>query len=142
MLADLLSETDRQLGEQRSRSDALANRAGLMIAATALIASFVVVADVPTYFLWSVGGGAAIGVVVLWTSRLVLGPEVSRLSTLLMDSELASDGNEAGRRQLFQAKLIAVEANAHALSRSESLFTLQVVLTLASIVILLVVNGG
>src|SRR5690554_3589161 len=92
----LLTEVDRQLGEQRAQSDAFATRSGLLTAATALLTGLLAgplqpASDVPSWVLWIVGGASVIGVVVLCMSRLILGPSPSLLArgpTLLTASDL------------------------------------------------------
>jgi hypothetical protein len=114
-----LAEVDRQLGEQRSQSDAFASRSGLMIASssvlTGLIATGAFKGDgrVESLTIWAFGASALLGIAVLCLSRLVLGPSPSALRV------------ENGNDHLLAAKLLAIEANGTCLTRAEFAFFLQ-----------------
>lgn len=135
-LQDLVfSEVDRQLVEQRAHADALATRAGLLIAAAAVAASLLAgrlqdaTFEVSDMVLWTLGAAAGGGVAVFLLARLVAGPS---------PSQLGGWGSGTGTSNaLLTAKILAVEGNSKALVRAELVLFLQAVSTIATLVFLL-----
>lgn len=128
----LLTEVDRQLSEQRSQADAFATRSGMMIAATALLTGFLArsapgAEQSPSPVLWVIAGAAAVGILVLCMSRLIMGPTPSQLGQW-------SHGFE--KDELLKSKIIAVEANSRVLVRSEVIFMIQAIATVAGIALM------
>ena len=133
MAVAVMAEADRQLAEQRAQADALATRSGLMIAATTVLAGVLTgvsrdVAGLPPSLLWLLGGGAVAGVIVLCMSRIAAGPSTALLA-LWGASQLTTT-------PLLQSKLLAIEANAKALLRTELVFFAQALITVASLIVL------
>src|SRR4051794_33528865 len=104
-LNPLLTEVDRQLGEQRAQVDAFATRAGLMTAIMALLGVLLSGAlqrsrlPAPPSLIWLIGAGAALGVLVFLMGRLIMGPSPSQLTRLR--------GAVVGDDELLNAKIIA-----------------------------------
>ncbi|MGW6129648.1 hypothetical protein ACWFNE_06445 [Cellulomonas sp. NPDC055163] len=138
-MSQLLSEIDRQLSEQRAQADAYATRAGVLVAATALLVGLIGTGaagngtDAPERLLIiTIAGSAILGVVVLGLARLVLGPSPSQLARW-------NSGSIQDVALLESAKLVALEANTRAMARTEMVFFLQAACTVGSI--LLAVNA-
>ena len=131
-LEHLSVEADRQLSEQRAQADAFATRSGLMTAATALLTGLLANADQKSSFagplIWVIAVSAAVGILVLWLSRLLLGPSPSQLSRWRV---------QGGDGDLLDAKLLTIEANARALLRTELAFAVQALLTVLGIALLI-----
>lgn len=128
MIPETTQELDRQLADQRSSADALATRAGLMIAATAALIGFAAStgnqSQQSPIAYWLIGIASVVGVAVFWMARLGPGPTPSAIAQM-QDATM-----------LFNSKLILIEANAAVLTRVQVVFTLQVGLTIAGIVVL------
>lgn len=124
----VLAEVDRQLNEQRSHADSLATRSGIMIAAVTLVAGVLSSGEagsaVSGWAPWMVGGAAGLGVVVMLMGRLVLGPTPSKLISMYHGKTVVEP--------LLLSKVIAIEVNAKALTRTEVILTLQALATVAS----------
>jgi hypothetical protein len=134
----LLSEIDRQLGEQRAHADALASRSGLMIAATALLTGLLAPSLQSSNgnakaALWMVGVAACAGILIFLMGRLVQGPSPSKIVGWLQGDY---------ERPLLDAKILAVEANKNALTRTEVMFAIQACTTVGGIVFLLLAILG
>jgi hypothetical protein len=126
----LLLEIDRQLAEQRARADSFASKSGLLIAASAVVTGLIASGTDPKsinpWILLSVGAGAALGVLVLCMGRILLGPSTSpliRWTRTISSQDL-----------LFDAKVVAVEANSVTLTRTEIVFLLQALFTVSGII--------
>jgi len=137
-LEDLLfAEVDRQLGEQRAHADALATRAGLLIAAASIAATLLAgrlqnpQAHVNALSLWALGVAGVAGVLVLCMARLLPGPSPGQLGTW-------SSGGSGQAGPLLAAKVTALESNARQLVRTEMVFYVQAVSTVASVGLMLV----
>ena len=132
----LLDEVDRQLGEQRAQADAFATRAGLMVAASAVLTGFLArtlpsAQQPPGLVLWVVGGAAALGIVVLWLSRLILGPSPSQIARWSTEQVMHPNA-------ILDAKLVAIQTKSRALLRAETVFAAQAIATVTSIIMLIV----
>lgn len=129
MIPEIGEEVDRQLAEQRSTADSLATRSGLMVASTAAILGFAASVTSATPLnpagYWILGAALLVGVMVFWMGRVGAGPSASSVA-------LATSG-----QILIEAKLVLIEANNGVLARTQAAFALQVVLTIAGLVILI-----
>lgn len=126
MAFDIAPELDRQLGEQRANAEGLATRAGLLIAATAALvglAASTPPAQPTTVGYLLIGLAAVLGMVVFWMARLGTGPSPSALAQERDESRLAT------------SKLILLEANSRVLERTQVIFTLQVLSTVAGVAV-------
>ena len=129
MIPEVSEEIDRQLVEQRANAEAIATRAGLMIAATAALLGFSAsttaqVPQQPSIGYWLIGIALVVGVLIFWMARLGVGPTPSAI-VQMQDASM-----------LMNSKLILVEANASVLTRVQVVFSIQVGLTIAGVVIL------
>lgn len=129
----LLAEVDRQLNEQRARIDAFATRSGLMTASSAVLAGFfsygkIAQPSLLIYAIWGVGLAAVIGVLVLTVGRLVPG---------LSPVQLQRSIDTVSTDDIVRAKLLTLEANQVAISRTGTTFAAQAVVTLFAIVMLI-----
>lgn len=137
VVSTILNEIDRQLGEQRAHADALASRSGLMIGAIGLLSGFVGFTNqqssivVPPSFLWIASSSAILGVLVHLSGRILSGPSPSALGYM-------RSGNPDFVAPLEDAKMIALEANYKALTRTETIFALQAASAIAAIAIVVV----
>lgn len=125
--SELAQELDRQLSEQRAAAEALATRAGLLIAATAAIVGFSASAGTAVQSpvgYWMIGLASVLGIFVFWMARPGVGPTIA----VVVNTQDAS--------MLMNSKMILVEANTAVLTRAQLVFTAQVVLTIAGIVYL------
>lgn len=129
MIPEVSEEIDRQLVEQRANAEAIATRAGLMIAATAALLGFSASTTAqgpqqPSIGYWLIGIALVVGVLIFWMARLGVGPTPSAI-VQMQDASI-----------LMSSKLILVEANASVLTRVQVVFSIQVGLTIAGVVIL------
>lgn len=127
MIPAIAAELDRQLSEQRASAESLSTRSGLLIAASAAILGFTASGNTPLLSpvgFWMLGIGMLLGVMVFWMARVGLGPILS----------VAVFKNDVGL--LAESKLILVEANRNVLTRTQVIFTLQVLLTIVGISVL------
>lgn len=129
MIAEVNNEIDRQLVEQRASAEAIATRAGLMIASTAALLGFSAAtaaqgSQQPSVAYWLIGIALLVGVIIFWMARLGVGPTPSAIAQM-PDADT-----------LMTSKLILVEANASVLTRVQVFFSLQVGLTIAGVVLL------
>ena len=136
----LLDEVDRQLGEQRAQADAFASRAGLMVAASAVLTGLLSRTSSPQQpapgpVLWVIGGAAALGIIVLLLSRLILGPSPSQITRW-------SSENIIPPTAILDAKLLAIQTNSRALLRAETVFAAQAIATVVGIIMLIVKLQG
>lgn len=118
----LHTETDRQLAQQRSHADALATRAGLLIAVSALLTRLPAQeaqTALEEPLTWVVGVTMLLGVIVLTTVRITAGPTAVQI--------IGWSNESSPHNELLKAKLVAIEANNSALGRSDSFFWLQAV---------------
>jgi hypothetical protein len=136
----LFAAVDARLAEQAARADALATRAGIMVAAIAVAASLLagqVGSD--SKILWAtyaaLGAAALAGILVLCMARLTSGPSAAQLTLWgsQVDDQLMSE--------LFAAKVISVETNQAVLARVEVLFYVQAAATAAATALTLVEVG-
>lgn len=125
----LHAETDRQLAQQRIHSDALATRAGILIAVCTLLIGPLQVGQAPlaTPVIWLVAGTVIVGVLILGTCRLAPGPSPVTLTNW-------SNENEPNG-QLLDAKILTIEANKQALGKSDLFFWIQAAGTAAIAII-------
>lgn len=126
MVEEIAREVDRQLSVQGAQSDGFAARAGVLLAATALLTGFLNGrAAIPDLAVWSVGISSGLGVFVLLLARLVSGPSPSQMARWTHE--------HPPTREVLDAKLLALEANSRALLRTEVFFFAQAVLTILAI---------
>jgi hypothetical protein len=131
----LLDEVDRQLGEQRAQADAFATRAGLMVAASAVLTTLLSRTlspqqPAPGAALWIIGGAAALGILVLSLSRLIPGPSPTQITRWSAETIVPPTA-------ILDAKLLTIQANSRALVRTETVFGAQAVATLVGILMLI-----
>lgn len=125
----LHAETDRQLGQQRLHSDALATRAGLLIAVcTLLIGPLQNGQPLGEPLIWTVGITVFFGILILTVCRVAMGPSPVALTAWSNKSDPAESG-------LLDAKIITIEANTRALARADMLFWIQALGTSAAAVL-------
>ena len=113
----LQAETDRQLQQQRTHSDALATRAGILIAVCTMLIGLVPkgsgsLSDGP--LVLTVGATVVAGIIVLTMCRISPGPSAVALT--------GWNGEEDSNRKLLDAKLLVIEANSKVLGRTEVVF--------------------
>jgi hypothetical protein len=127
----LFAAVEARLAEQAARADALATRAGIMVAAIAVAASLLagqVGSD--SKVLWAtyaaLGTAAMAGILVLCMARLTGGPSAAQLT--LWGSQV----DDQLMTELFAAKVLSVETNQAVLARVELLFYAQAAATAAA----------
>lgn len=119
MAVDVLqTETDRQLGQQRTHADALATRAGVLIAVcTLLIGPLHRDEPLNSPVTWVLVATVIFGVVLLCMSRISTGPSPVALTGWVKDG--------SSEEYVLSAKILLIEANKHVLNRAEVIFWIQ-----------------
>jgi hypothetical protein len=134
-------EMDRQLNELRSACDGLATRSGLLITATGLGAAIVAsrINEVrhgldPT--LWTLGVATVLGAVVL-SPWLKMGPVATRLQAWMSGGASATTSS-----QLFDAKVVLLEANIQRWTVMRVFFCMQVIAAVTAMAVALWYAAG
>ena len=129
----LFAAVEARLAEQTARADALATRAGIMVAAIAVATGHTSKVLWATYA--ALGTAAMAGILVLCMARLTGGPSAAQLTLWgsQVDDQLMSE--------LFAAKVLSVETNQAVLARVEVLFYAQAAATAAATALTLIEVG-
>ncbi len=136
----LFEEADRQLVEVREQSAGVAARSGLLFSATAVAAALLAaridhLQHKPIGALWALGVGTFLGFMTLLVP-FQLGPNPV---SLISWSKVPSDANLSS---LYEAKLMALDANRQRLAVMSATFYLQVIGAVVAIVLALFAAGG
>lgn len=126
-------EVDLRLSWQQARADALATRAGVMVAAIAVAASLLASdratgagTRLLTLVFATLGIAGLAGIGVLCMARLGGGPPATELT------RWAGSSDEDAQEKLFGAKVLTVAANDSVLARVEVVFYVQALSTALS----------
>jgi hypothetical protein len=120
----LFAEVDRQLTEARMMADGLATRAGVLVSGSALVAGLLGTRLPMLQLGWAVAALVGLGIAtvlgaLVLVPGLVLGPMPVTLSAWL------GQDPERSLKELYGAKVLALEGNATRLARMRVLFYFQ-----------------